>query len=190
MTDEEIIAASFDDPPVFGELFERHFTTIHGYLSRRLGRARADDLAGEVFRIGFVERSKYDPSRGGLRSWLYGIANNVLRQHLRDRERAERAWARLGLSSVVVDDVSPVERIDAQLLAARLDAALARLLPTDREALTLHVVEQLTYAEVALVMNTPIGTVRSRIARARNQLRVSLAFTADSDTRHEGADHG
>ncbi len=184
------MAASLTDPAAFGDLFERHFATIHGYLSRRLGRARADDLAGEVFRIGFVERAKYDPSRGALRPWLYGIAQNVLRQHLRDGERAERAWSRVGVPSVVVDDVSPIERVDAQLAASRLDAALARLLPTDREALVLHAVEQLTYAEVATVMSSPIGTVRSRIARARNQLRTSLAEASDAGIRHQGADHG
>lgn len=172
--DDQIVAQSVGDPNRFGVIFDRYFVTIHGYLSRRLGRSRADDLAGEVFRVAFEARARYDSARGEVRPWLYGIANNVLRRHLRDGERAERAWARVTLHMDHTTDERLEDQLDAQLLAVRLQQSLDRLMPVDREALMLFAVEQLTYAEIGVVMATPIGTVRSRISRARSHLRDQL----------------
>lgn len=190
-SDDEIMAAVDGDPARFGEVFDRHYATIHAYLARRLGRSRADDLAGEVFRVAFGTRARFDPARGSVRAWLYGIANNVLRRHLRDGERAERAWARLAKTGGV-DEIARVDdELDARLRLAVLQQALDRLLPADREALILFAVEQLTYSEIAAVMDTPVGTVRSRISRARSQVRDHLQPNADPTIEPEGASrHG
>lgn len=188
-TDDKIMAEAAAHPAQFGEIFDRYFATIHAYLARRLGRGRADDLTGEVFRVAFDTLAHYDASRGGVRPWLYGIANNVLRRHLRDGERAERAWTRIP-TQIPSDDVDRVEdRLDAQLQSEILQQGLDRLLPTDREALILFAVEQLTYAEIASVMDTPIGTVRSRISRARSHLRGHLEPSATATIEPEGAAH-
>lgn len=185
-TDAQIVAASLVDPDEFGVVFGRYFAVIHCYVSRRLGQPRADDLAAEVFRIAFTTRSRFDPALGDVRPWLYGIANNVVRQSLRDGQRAESAWSRLKPAVSLSDEAALVERVDAQLAAATLQQALAELHPADREALVLHVVEHLTHAEVASAMGTPIGTVKSRIARARNHLHTTLTTAAAT----EGASNG
>lgn len=190
-TDDDIMGHAIGDTSRFGEIFDRYFATIHAYLTRRLDRSRADDLTGEVFRVAFDTRARYDPDLGGVRPWLYGIANNVLRRHLRDGERAERAWARLPAPAHTDDTGRLDEQLDAQLRSALLQQALDRLLPADREALVLFAVEELTYSEIAAVMDTPIGTVRSRISRARSQLRAHLEQATTSTIEHEGAtNHG
>lgn len=187
--DEDAVARSAIEPAEFGEIFDRYFSAIHAYLTRRLGRTRADDLTGEVFRVAFDARTRYDPAKGGVRPWLYGIANNVVRQHLRDGERAERAWTRLPITAAADDYDQLDDQLDARLQTAILQQALDRLLPADREALILFAVEELTYAEVAAVMDTPIGTVRSRISRARSQLREHLQPPNCEIPQHEGATH-
>lgn len=159
----------------FGQVFDQYFAAIHGYLTRRLGRTRADDLAGEVFRTAYVNLDRYNPQIGAVRPWLYGIANNVMRRHLRDGERAERAWSSLKVPVQQDAFEESDERLEAWRQTSRIQVALDDLLPADREALVLHAVEGLTYEEVALVMSTPMGTVRSRIHRARSRLRVALA---------------
>lgn len=161
-------------PEDFGQVFDQYFAAIHGYLSRRLGRSRADDLAGEVFRTAYVNLDRYNPQVGAVRPWLYGIANNVMRRHLRDGERAERAWSRLKIPAQQDAFEESDERLDAWQQTSRLQAALEDLHPADREALVLFAVEGLTYGEIAVVMSTPVGTVRSRIHRARARLRVAL----------------
>lgn len=182
-----MMTGAVSDPTQFGEIFDRYYATIHAYLTRRLGRSSADDLTGEVFRVALDAVARYDPTRSGVRPWLYGIANNVLRRHLRDGERAERAWARLP-TPVFIDAAEQLEDdLDARLRTAVLQQALDRLLPADREALILFAVEQLSYSEIAAVMDTPIGTVRSRISRARSQVRDHLEPNAISTTEPEGA---
>ena len=186
-TDDDIMTGAVSDPTQFGEIFDRYYATIHAYLTRRLGRSSADDLTGEVFRVALGAVARYDPTRSGVRPWLYGIAHNVLRRHLRDGERAERAWARLP-TPVSIDAAEQLDDdLDARLRTAVLQQALDRLLPADREALILFAVEQLSYSEVAAVMDTPIGTVRSRISRARSQVRDHLEPNVISTTEPEGA---
>lgn len=179
---------SLSEPERFGAIFDRHFAAIHAYVSRRLGRSRADDLVGDVFRIAFEVRGSFDATRGTARAWLYGIANNVIRQHLRADERAERTWRRLSPPAELTDEALD-DRLDARLVVARLQQALDRLLPDDREALILFAVEGLSYAEIATVMNSPIGTVRSRLSRARSQTQQSLDVLAPARLEPE-INHG
>lgn len=192
---EHLDAATGDQTPLnpadFGQVFDRYFAAIHGYLARRLGRSRADDLAGEVFRTAYINLAKYNPNLGGLRPWLYGIAHNVMRRHLRDAERAERAWARIKVPAAADQFELSDDRLDAWQQTSTLQVALDELHPADREALILFAVEGLSYGEVAEVMSTPIGTVRSRIHRARSRVRLALAPHEFSFTESQGdANHG
>jgi RNA polymerase sigma factor (sigma-70 family) len=78
----------------FESVFERHFDAVYGYLARRVGPDVGRDLASETFTRAFAARKRFDPERGEVRGWLFGIAHNLLRRHYRDEERRLRALAR------------------------------------------------------------------------------------------------
>lgn len=178
LSDAEVIERSLDRPEVFAAIFERHFEAIYRYLSRRLGPSLADDFAGQVFLTAFDRRDTYKEMHPTAAPWLYGIATNVVRRHVRDEQRKVRAMDRLLARFVVEEAVDGQERVDAAGAArddaAKLPEALSGLLVGERDALLLHVVEQLSYDEIAAALDVPIGTVRSRIHRARRRLREAL----------------
>lgn len=147
----------------FEELFEANFDPIYGYLARRIGPELARDLASETFTQAFEARKQYDPARGEVRPWLFGIANNLLRRHYRDEERRLRALARL---QVREEGVPPEE--------PRLADALGSLSPEERDVLLLFAWADLGYAEIAAALELPVGTVRSRLHRARAHVRAAL----------------
>ena len=171
-TDSEVMAASLEEPQEFGSIYRRYFEQVYRYLARRAGPSAADDLAAEVFVRAFTARGRFDLGAGSARPWLYGIASNVLRDHLRSQERRIRAYIHaaepVGTDSDIPD---ATDRASAALMAPLLQRALASLPEADRETFLLHVLGELTYEEVALTLRIPIGTVRSRIARARGRLR-------------------
>lgn len=86
--DAERLASSVREPERFGEIFDRYFAEIHGYVARRLGRDIADDVAAETFLTAFRSRRRFDADRGTVRSWLYGIATNHLSAYHRQEIRA------------------------------------------------------------------------------------------------------
>jgi RNA polymerase sigma factor (sigma-70 family) len=147
----------------FEELFERQFDSIYGYLARRVGPDLGRDLASETFTRAFAVRKRYDPARGEPRAWLFGIANNLLRRHYRDEERRLRAFARLD----VRHEAGPPEE-------PKLAHALATLPREERDVLLLFAWADLAYAEIAAVLELPVGTVRSRLHRARVHVRAAL----------------
>ncbi len=187
--DAALIARSRRDPEVFAEIFERHFDAVHSYLARRTDSRTADDLAAEVFLTAFRSRSRYDDTRPHALPWLYGIAHNLLLHHQRSISRKIRAIARLGQPPEEGDHSDHVvESVDAAHAAQTLSLALSRLAPIDREAFLLNVVERLSYAEIAEVVQVPLGTVKSRIARSRSQLQehMSQIGKVPSTTRRKG----
>jgi RNA polymerase sigma-70 factor, ECF subfamily len=169
VTDAEIIARSREDESAFASLFDRHYAALHRFLRARVGMVLADDLTSEVFLTAFRRRASYDAGREDARPWLFGIAVNVVRDHRRSELRRLAAYAR------AVDG----ERADGAEVADRLDPALAgallRLSEGDRHIVLLFAWAQLTYEEIAVALEVPIGTVRSRLSRARTTLRESLA---------------
>ena len=177
MTDADAIARSRSEPAAFETVFDRHVVELHRYLARRVGRDLADDLVAEVFETAFRKRGSYDTDRADARPWLYGIAHNVLRGHRRTEVRRLRAYARTGVDPVAgaggLDEVA--DRLDARAEGARLARALAALKPRDRETLLLHAWGDLSYDEIAAALKVPVGTVRSRLTRARAQLRERLS---------------
>jgi RNA polymerase sigma-70 factor (ECF subfamily) len=173
-TDAEVIAASRDDPDAFAAIFERHFDAIFRYLRRRVGRTRAEELAAETFTQALAARHRFDTGRAGARPWLYGIAVNLLRHHYRSEERELRAYARSGVDPLAANEPS-LERADATAIGPAVAAALAELAPVERETLLLYAWAELGYGEIATALDIPIGTVRSRLNRARTRLRELLA---------------
>ena len=172
-TDAAVISASLADPGRFGVVFDRHATVLFRYLVRRVGVDEADSLLGEVFRIAFEKRSTYDRAQPNARPWLYGIATNLLARHRRREARRIHATARL--LARPAPDRDPADAIVADLDARRLwpkiADAVAELPEEERDALLLFVWEELSYEEIAVALGVPVGTVRSRLNRARVRLR-------------------
>ena len=176
LTDAQIISMSNADPDRFGEIFDRHFPTIHRYLHRRVGRELANDLASETFSVAFRSRSRFDAGRDDAAPWLYGIAANLLRDHHRSERRRLLAYARTGVDPILDGGFDAVDaRLDADAEGPAVARALARLTPGDRETLLLYAWADLTYREIAEALTIPIGTVRSRLSRARRQVHEILA---------------
>ena len=172
-SDAAVIRSSLDEPARFGEIFDRHATVLFRFLVRRVGVDDAELLLGDVFRVAFEKRATYDDERPNARPWLYGIATNLLAHHRRSEARRIAATARLLAGQVPQDD--PTDRV-----AARLDAlelwphvadAVALLPEGERDTLLLYVWEELSYDEIASALGIPVGTVRSRLNRARLSLR-------------------
>ncbi|MEV6817407.1 RNA polymerase sigma factor [Nocardiopsis dassonvillei] len=174
-TDATVIMLSLEEPTRFGEVFRRHAPALHRYAARRLGGPDADDVVAETFHIAFRKRDRYDPAHPDARPWLWRIAANLVRRHHRTETRHYRALARTGVDPVLegfADRVSA--RVDAQSVSKSLAAALAGLSARDRDVLLLVAWGDLTYEEVASVLSVPVGTVRSRLHRARKRVRAAL----------------
>lgn len=172
-TDAEVIACSVSSPDVFAELFDRHATTLFRYFVRRVGPHDADALLGELFRIAFEKRASFDSDRAEARPWLYGIASNLLARHRQGEARRLNATARLVNTAVSETDVAAEidARVDASRVWADVAAAIAALPTAERDTLLLFAWEGMPYDEIAAALDVPVGTVRSRLNRARGRLR-------------------
>jgi RNA polymerase sigma factor (sigma-70 family) len=171
-TDAELVGVDF------AALFDRHAAAIRRYLTRRAGPAAADDLLSQTFLAAYQRRDSYDRSRPDARPWLYGIAARELGRRARDEARQYQAWARTGVDPVAADHAPRVaDRVDAEASTAGIAGVLADLPDADREALLLVAWGQLTYPEVAEALGMPVGTVRSKLHRARVALRAALHRT-------------
>jgi len=173
--DAAIIRRSLREPERFAAIFDRHAPHIMRYLAHRLGRQAADDLVAETFLVAFGGRKKYDLDRPDARPWLYGIATNLVRR----RQREDGREYRLRAAIVPEPDADGhADRVAEQVTAAAMNqllgAALAELSSGDRDVLLLVAWEGLTYDEVAQALDIPVGTVRSRLNRARRQVRAAL----------------
>jgi RNA polymerase sigma-70 factor (ECF subfamily) len=165
------------DPASFEEVFDEYHAAIWRYLARLRGATLADDLAGEVFVAAFKGRERFDPARGSLRAWLYGIASNVARTQARKEHRRRGATERAAVGAV--EAVSPIDTaiddLASQDQLQRVRAALGHLPAADRELVVLYAWEELSYEEIAAVLEIKVGTVKSRLARARARLRELVA---------------
>ncbi|MCZ2807040.1 RNA polymerase sigma factor [Modestobacter sp. VKM Ac-2983] len=171
-----MIVGSVTDPGQFAMLFDRHAPAVHRYLSRRVGDV-ADDLLSETFLVAFRRRAAYRAEHVEVRPWLLGIATHLVHGQQRTEQRRLRALGRTALPapSLPADDDDLSDRLAAQALRGPIAAALAGLKAADRDVLLLFAWEQLSYEEIAAVLDVPIGTVRSRLHRARRQTRAVLA---------------
>lgn len=179
VSDAAIVEQSLGSPATFGAIFDRHATAIHCYLVRRVGPDTAEGLLGDCFRVAFERRASYHLSRGNARPWLYGIATNLVASHRRNEARRSRA-----LDQMAAEHQSSPDRIEEATAAVAARQRLGRVLlaiddlpEAERDPLLLHVWEGLSYDEVAQALDIPVGTVRSRIHRARQRLQ-KLSKTA------------
>ena len=187
--DAALIELSDTQPEAFAAIFDRHAAEIHRFAARRLGDNVAEDVVGEVFLTAFRRRERYDREYLDARPWLYGIATNVISRHRHAEARAYKALARTGADPVAASpDEDVLARVAASAQRRALAASLARLHPADRDTLLLVVWGELSYTETAHALAVPVGTVRSRLNRARRKLRAALG-TAGPDETGEGSQH-
>ncbi len=182
VSDAAVIEQSWQEPRVFAVLYERHAPHISRYVARRLGDDLADDVTAETFYRAFERRERYDLARPEARPWLYGIAANVIAHHHRKETRMLRAFARSGADPVARTYGGHLDLVDDQVVAETmhrpLAAALAGLSPAHREILLLVAWADLSYEETAQALGTSVGTVRSRLHRARKKIRAALGDTS------------
>ena len=172
-------------------VYEENVGAIHAYIARRIGRDDAADVVADVFRMAIENLDSFDPARGQIRPWLFGIAANRLRTHWRAEQRRLRAIGRLDDGRVAADAMARADdRIMAEGRAAELMDALIELGESDRELVILIAWEGFSYEEVAQALDIPIGTVRSRLHRARRSLRTSMQSKSASAERTERSNRG
>lgn len=177
-SDAALIVRSRVETDVFGVVFDRHFVVVHRYLARRVGRSRADDLAAQTFVVAFVRRGVFDQSVASARPWLLGIATNLMRNELRAEQRLLGALARLesGSAGDLAEEVErSLARASAAAEVAQVASALGALDPDQRDVLLLYAWGELSYEQIAMALAVPIGTVRSRLSRARSALKRAMA---------------
>ena len=178
-SDVDCLARSLREPKAFELIFYRHFGAVHRYLHRRAGRELADELAAETFALAFERRSSCRASDSVL-PWLYGIATNLLRRSWRAERRQLRAYGRSGVDRWVAYEDEMAARVDGSSLDARLARALAAMRPRERDALLLYALADLSYEEIALALDVPVGTVRTWLHRARQTAQRELAAETDA----------
>ena len=184
-TDGELIRRSLEDRDLFEVIFDRHYDVVRIYVQRRLGHDDGEEVAASTFEWAFAHRDRFDDATfSSAKPWLIGIANNLLRRHLRRLEVRRR---RLPIS-IALDRSSPEPSLDGLVALEQrpaLRAALESLSQDDRETFLLVVLAELSYQEVAETMGVPVGTVRSRVNRARSRLRELLGAAEAINPRDE-----
>jgi RNA polymerase sigma-70 factor (ECF subfamily) len=167
------------DEDAFAELYRRHRDAVYRLAMLYSGStAHAADVTQETFVHFMTQPHQYDPLRGTLAAWLCGIARNMARRAVSGREDATDPEVMADDSSPhpsFIDHDTPLERILRGEMAEQVRRAVAGLKPHYRDILILCELSELSYAEAAQVAGIDIGTVRSRLSRARAQLAQRLA---------------
>jgi len=168
-------------PAAFADLFDRHARVVGAFAARRVGSDAADDVLSETMLVAFRRRRDYDLSWESARPWLLGIASRVIKKH---RAAEARQWRSLEASASRGDHVSDGaidragERADASAAVRALAPRIAALSARDRETLLLYAWGDLTYEQVAVALDVPVGTVRSRLNRVRKKLAPPGSHTS------------
>lgn len=165
------------DPSAFAELFDSYARIVYNHAFRLTADwSVAEDVMAATFMELWQLRDKIEAEGGSLRPWLLGIATNTARNHCRGNRRyraAAAAATRAGPAGVEVPDHAEqvAGQVDDRRRIAATLTALAKLRLPEREVLTLCLWEGLEYSDAAQTLGIPVGTVRSRLSRARTKLR-------------------
>ncbi|WP_191966850.1 RNA polymerase sigma factor [Microbacterium testaceum] len=160
------------DDADFAALFREHYNTVRRFIERRVSdREAADDLAMECFEIAWRKRDPREPF--GL-PWLYRTARNLIANEYRRRDREGALWTH------IEDQVRTLSTESGSEMIERLVEAIRGLSDKDREILWLTYWEDLSAAEVGVVVGASAGTVWTRLNRVRVRLRPLLSDTARS----------
>jgi RNA polymerase sigma-70 factor, ECF subfamily len=174
--DEELVALARDgDSAAFGELVRRHTAAVHRWMARAVGEQEADDLTQEVFLKAYRAMGRF---RGDapVRAWLASIADNAVKNRYRALGRFRRIFQPSDPDAVepTSSGASPEQLTRSGESRRAVAEALRRLPPDFRMAVVLRDLEEWSYEEIAASLGLPVGTVKSRIARGRGQLREIL----------------
>ena len=167
------------DEAAFTALYRRHKDAVYRFALLYCGApGTAADVTQDTFVHLMTKAAQFDPSRGTVGSWLCGVARNIARQHLGEPREEYRDPAELHddahMNAALVDGETPLESVLRNEAAEQVRAAIARLKPHYRDVLILYELSGLSYAETAQVCGLEIGTVRSRLNRARTALASTL----------------
>lgn len=164
------------DVEAFGRLFERHARAIYNFCFRRTADwSSAEDLTSIVF-LEAWRRRDVEVLPDKVLPWLYGIATNVVRNRRRSSRRHAAALARFAPPDVPPDFTEEIlDRLDDEREMAGVLRLVSRLPQRQQDVLALCVWAGLSYEDAALALGVPVGTVRSRLARARSRLRELAA---------------
>lgn len=182
-TDKELWEQASASDAAFGVLFERHAKAVYNYCFRRTGKwDLAEDLMAATFLEAWRKRDEIKLSGESLRPWLLGVATNLMRNQRRSARRRDAALQRVRshLSSRGSDD-DLVERLDDERRMREVLKQLDELPLREQEALALVVWAELSYEGAAVALGLPVGTVKSRVSRARRRLR-ELGFGSGHNT--------
>jgi RNA polymerase sigma-70 factor (ECF subfamily) len=178
-SDEDLIArARAGDEPSFEEFVRRHMTAVHRWMVLAVGEADADDLTQDVFLRAYRGLPRFR-DQAPPRAWLAAIANNAIKNRYRSRSRFRRIFSPHPepdwLADRESDATSPEDDARAEESRHSVLGALSKLPIEFRLPVVLRDLEDWSYEEIATSLELPIGTVKSRIARGRGQLRAILA---------------
>ncbi|MFE2213658.1 RNA polymerase sigma factor [Streptomyces canus] len=163
------------DPDAFAELYDQYARSVYNHAFRLTADwSVAEDVMSATFMEAWRRRTSIEADGGSLRPWLLGIATNVARSHYRSNRRyraAVGAAAGAGVAQVADHAEETAGRVDDRRRIAATLTALGSLRRPEREVLVLCLWEGLEYADAARALGIPVGTVRSRLSRARGRLR-------------------
>ncbi len=184
----DLVERARTDPDAFAELYRRHVDGIHRFAYRRSGsRETAEDVTAVTFERALARLDGFRPGRHGIRPWLYRIAANELADRYRrdGRRRGDRAQRGVDRTSDRVSHAD-LDRVDDELEAARVRAAMDGLSPRYQEALTLRYLADLSVADAAATMGIPRSLFSVVLNRATNALRAAVATDAEPTDDDEG----
>jgi RNA polymerase sigma-70 factor, ECF subfamily len=178
-SDEELIArARAGDEPCFEEFVRRHMAAVHRWMVRAVGEEDADDMTQDVFLRAYRGLPRFR-DQAPPRAWLAAIADNAIKNRYRSRSRFRRIFATQpepdSLAGRASARTSPEDDASAGEARESVLGALRKLPLEYRLPVVLRDLEEWSYEEIAVSLELPIGTVKSRIARGRGQLRSILA---------------
>lgn len=162
------------DAGALREVYTQYAATVFGAAARMVDAARAEDIVQDVFLTLWKNPTAFDPERGELRAWLVTAAKNRARNEL----RRTRSDVDAPPDDIADDAAAPDEAQWAEHRRAVVRKALEALPPAERRALSLAFMEDLTQAEVAAVLGTPLGTTKTRIRSALKRLAPILLAAA------------
>ena len=169
------------DKNAFTALYRRHHAALYRYAVLRCGsNAIAADVVQDVFIGLMTDQYKYDALKGQLRYFLFGVARNVAMKHDSALQKTASAMNEFEddedqLSDVICEDAAPLERLMRDQMAEDLRLAIASLATYYRDVLILYEMHEMSYLEIADICQINVGTVRSRLSRARQALAERLS---------------
>ncbi|MDI5976790.1 RNA polymerase sigma factor [Amycolatopsis magusensis] len=182
-TDAALLAGTRTD---FATVFDRHAAEIYRYCARRIGTDAVDDAVADTFTIAYERRARFDATRSSALPWLYGIATNVLRRYRAAEARHRKLVQHESEASAEPTAERAVSRADADTAIRALAGELDKVPRRQRDVLYLYAAG-LSYADIATALEIPIGTVMSRLHRARTRLRAALLAQGITGTTLEGS---